>query len=170
MLLGFIILLICKDAWRGPVSNSPSPITHAAIKLGLSLTNLTFKECKNDVEDILSINRKYKTPLKELTSNFLKVDSYLRKNAGVYKFDITYCIWDDDIGKGIDDYLDSFKNVKDATKGISKIQLIKFWNLAFNYLKLNEETKEKIKLEQRLEELVHAMLIKSTELVFGWMI
>ena len=133
-------------------------VLQPAIKLGLSLTNLTFKECKNDVEDILSVNRKYKTPLKELTSNFLKVDSYLRKNAGVYKFDITYCIWDDDIGKGIDDYLDSFKNVKDATKGISKIQLIKFWNLAFNYLKLNEETKEKIKLRDGLEDVSDVVL------------
>ena len=133
-------------------------VLQPAIKLGLSLTNLSFKDCKNDVEDILSVNRKHKKPLKEMVSSFQKVDSYLRKNAGVYKFDITYCIWDDDIGKGIDDYLDSFDNIDDATKGISKIQLILFWEFAFNYLRLNEDTKEKMKLRDGLEDSSNVVL------------
>ena len=35
---GLIILFICQDAANGPVSASPSPTTHVAIKSGLSKT------------------------------------------------------------------------------------------------------------------------------------
>ena len=33
---GFINLLSCQEVAKGPVSASPSPMTHAAIKVGLS--------------------------------------------------------------------------------------------------------------------------------------
>lgn len=133
-------------------------VLQPAIKLGLSLTNLSFKGYKTDIEDILSINRKYKTPLIELENNFKAVDCYLRKNAGVFKFDITYCLWNDDIGKGIDDYLETFENLKEATKGIMKIQIIQFWNFAYHYLRLNEETKEMIKLREGVENISDIVL------------
>lgn len=133
-------------------------VLQPAIKLGLSLTNLNFKECKTDVEDILSINRKYKKSLKEMENNFQKVDSYLRKNAGCFKFNIVYCLWDDEIGKGIDDYLECFDEIKLATNGILKIQIIPFWNYSYNYLKMNEEIKEEIQLRDGIEDISKIVL------------
>lgn len=128
-------------------------VLQPAIKLGLSLTNLNFKGYKNDVEEILSINKKFKTPLIELEDSKLRVKLYLEQNLDRFKFDITYCLWDSDIGKGIDDYLEKFNTIDDAIKGIKKIQLIDFWECSYMYLRLNELCKFDISCKYGIDDI-----------------
>lgn len=127
-------------------------VLQPAIKLGLSLTNLDFKDCKQIVEQILSINLKQKEPLKNLYDGAKFVENYLRRNAGVFKFNIVYCLWDDEIGKGIDDYLDCFENLQEAILGIKKIQLIEFWSNAYSYLLANDNARESIALRDGIDQ------------------
>lgn len=126
-------------------------VLQPGIKLGLSLTNLDFKDCKVDVEDILAINSPNKKPLSELEPSYLKVDSYLRENAGIFKFDIQYCLWDEEIGKGIDDFFDAFSTPQEAVKNIKKLQLIEFWDNIYYYLLANETEKKYIALRDGCE-------------------
>ena len=133
-------------------------VLHPAIKLGLSLTNLNFKGCKNDVEEILAINKKNKKPLSELDDSIKKVNLYLSQNEKNFKFDIVYCLWDSDIGKGIDDYLEKFDNLDEAINGIHKIQLINFWYCSCNYLILNELNKFDIACKYGIDDMLEIEL------------
>ena len=128
-------------------------VLQPAIKLGLSLTNLSFKGYKNDVEEILAINKKNKTPLAELEDSMQKVTLYLLQNKDNFKFDIVYCLWNPEIGKGIDDYLECFENLSEAVKGIQKVQLIDFWQCAYNYMRLNELCKFDISCKYGIEDM-----------------
>ncbi len=128
-------------------------VLQPAIKLGLSLTNLNFMDCKVDVENILTINRKDRPKVSTFYDGFLKVEKYLRANAGVFKFNIVYCLWDADIGKGIDDFLETFETKEEATEQIQKVQLIQFWDSAYHYLEMNDNLREDIMLKNGLESI-----------------
>lgn len=128
-------------------------VLQPAIKLGLSLTNLNFMDCKVDVEDILTINRKGRPKVSTFYDGFLKVERYLRSNAGIFKFNIVYCLWDADIGKGIDDFLEKFKTKEEATEQIQKVQLIQFWDSSYHYLEMNDNLREDIMLKNGLESI-----------------
>lgn len=124
-------------------------VLQPAIKLGLTLTGLNFVDCKTDVENVLTINRKGRPKVTEFYDGFLRVDKYLREHAGSFKFDITYCIWNDAIGKGIDDFLDAGGSKYD----IEKVQIIQFWDYTYHYLAMNDEQRETIMLRDGLEML-----------------
>lgn len=130
-----------------------SGVLQPAIKLGLSLTNLNFSDCKVDVENILTINRKERPKVSTFYDGFLKVEKYLRANAGIFKFNIVYCLWDADRGKGIDDFLETFDSTKAATEQIKKVPMIQFWDSAYHYLKANDDLREDIMLKQGLNSI-----------------
>lgn len=128
-------------------------VLQPAIKLGLSLTNLNFMDCKVDVENILTINRKGRPKVSTFYDGFLKVEKYLRANAGIFKFNIVFCLWDADRGKGIDDFLETFETKEEATEQIQKLQLIQFWDSAYHYLEMNDNIRESIMLKDGLESI-----------------
>ena len=130
-----------------------SGVLQPAIKLGLSLTNLNFSDCKVDVENILTINRKGRPKVSTFYDGFLKVEKYLRANAGIFKFNIVYCLWNADRGKGIDDFLETFDSTKAATEQIKKVPMIQFWDSAYHYLEANDDLREDIMLKQGLNSI-----------------
>ena len=121
-------------------------VLQPGIKLGLSITGLPFTEVKSSVDEILAINKRYKKPLSELTSEFQATCDYLNDNIGSFKFDVSYCLWDEDLGKGIDDYLEN------GHEDFYYMQLIDFWKHSYYYLLENEKSRNKVALREGLEE------------------
>lgn len=133
-------------------------VLNPAIKLGLTLTNISLDDYNTKIDEIISTNKKYARPLVEMKDNFKSISDYLRQSAGSFKFDIVYCLWDDNIGKGIDDYLDAFTDVKQATSQITKIQIISFWEKAFKYLLDLEALKKEKSLREGIDNFHEVIL------------
>jgi hypothetical protein len=133
-------------------------VLNPAIRLGLTLTNISLDDYNTKIDEIIGTNKKYARPLVEMKDNFKSISDYLRQSAGSFKFDIVYCLWDDNIGKGIDDYLDAFTDVKQATSQITKIQIISFWEKAFKYLLDLEELKKEKSLREGIDNFHEVIL------------
>lgn len=113
-----------------------------AMKLGLSLTGLDFSGVKDIVEDILAVGYRDKEYSNlQAFNRAQKVTDYLVKNA-IHKYTVTFCLWDDRYGKGIDDLIKS-GHISD----IKKMSLVPFWNHAFMFLQAGDKLREEISEE-----------------------
>ena len=113
-----------------------------AIKLGLTLTGLSFEGVKDAINDILAVGYR-----DEEYSNLYAfkrsqtVSDYLVKHS-IHKYIVTFCLWDDSYGKGIDDLIKS-GHIAD----IKKMSLITFWNHAFRFLQSSDQLRKEISEE-----------------------
>jgi hypothetical protein len=110
-----------------------------AMKLGLTLTGLSFEGVKDAINDILTVGYR-----EEEYSNLYAfkrsqtVSDYLVRHP-VHKYIVTFCLWDDKYGKGIDDLINS-GHIAD----IKKMSLIPFWNHAFRFLQASDQLRKEI--------------------------
>lgn len=116
-----------------------------AIKMALALTNLDFPENINDnIENILkSSNRSVKDKTGNYAEQNKEIIQYLKNNEKNFSSKIVYLLWNEMLGKGIDDII----NTGFAIETIRPMNLIDFWDGAFNLLSELDDIREQISIE-----------------------
>ena len=113
-----------------------------AMKLGLSLTGLNFEGVKDAVNDILTVGYRDEEHSNLYAAKRSKTVADYLVRYPVHKYSVTFCLWNDKFGKGIDDLINS-GHIGD----IKKMALIPFWNHAFRFLQASDELRKAISEE-----------------------
>lgn len=116
-----------------------------AMKLGLTLTGLSFEALTDDVNNILAVG--YRDEENSNLNSRTKAETiskYLVQNP-VHRYIVNFCLWDDRYGKGIDDLIMS-GHISD----IRKMSLVSFWNNAFDFLEAADKLRKKISEKENI--------------------
>lgn len=117
-----------------------------ALQLGLVLTNIDFGEKLNkDIETILKTGNR---PLSSKAGNYkesAKEISELIENTKIDK-NIYFCLWNEDLGKGIDDLING-----NAIETMRSLLITYFWNYSFNMLCELDDLREQKSKEENID-------------------
>lgn len=119
-----------------------------AIKMAFALTNLDYpEEMENILDKILkSSNRSVKEKVGTFRKNNEEIISFLKKNEQNFSTKIDFLLWNEMLGKGMDDIL----NTEFAKETIRPMDFITFWENAFNLLEELDDIREKMSIEQNV--------------------
>lgn len=119
-----------------------------AIKMAFSLTDIDYPD---DMELILekilkSSNRSVKEKVGTFRKDNERIIQYLKDNEQNFSSKIDFLLWNEMLGKGMDDIL----NTGFAKETIRPMDFITFWENAFNLLEELDDIREKMSIEQNV--------------------